>query len=119
MGDTPLMEAPTDATIGDMMGITISVAQFRSSTASIGFSFRYYMEALVANPDLKLLAVDGIAPSKENIANGTYPLTGYLYAVSWEGNENENVQKLLDWVLSPEGQYIIEQTGYVPIGPTE
>ena len=32
---------------------------------------------------------------------------------------NENVQKLLDWVLSPEGQYIIAETGYAPIGPTE
>lgn len=119
MGDTPLMEAPLDVRIDTMMGITENVASFRSSTASIGFSFRYYMEALVANPDLKLLAVDGSSPSKENIANGTYPLTGYLYAVSWEGNGNENVQKLLDWVLSPEGQYLIEQTGYVPIGPTE
>ena len=119
MGDTPLMEPEMDTRISDMMGITTSVAQFRSSTASIGFSFRYYMEALVANPDLKLLAIDGIAPTKENIANGTYPLTNYLYAVSWAGNENENVQKLLDWILSPEGQYIISETGYVPIGPTE
>ena len=119
MGDTPLMEPPIDAQIDTMMGITQNVAQFRSSTASIGFSFRYYMEALVANPDLKLLAIDGIAPTAENIASSTYPLTGYLYAVSWAGNENENVQKLLDWVLSPEGQYIIAETGYVPIGPTE
>ena len=119
MGDTPLMEPLMDTRIDDMMGITSKVAQFRSSTASIGFSFRYYMEALVANPDLKLLSIDGIAPTAENIANGTYPLTGYLYAVSWEGNENENVQKLLDWILSPEGQYIIAETGYVPIVPTE
>ena len=119
MGDTPLMEPLMDTRIDDMMGITSKVAQFRSSTASIGFSFRYYMEALVANPDLKLLAIDGIAPTVENIANGSYPLTGYLYAVSWEGNENENVQKFLDWILSPEGQYIIQETGYVPIGLTE
>ena len=25
----------------------------------------------------------------------------------------ENVKKLIDWMLSDEGQYIIEQTGYV------
>ena len=119
MGDTPLMPAPENILVDSMMGITQSVAQYRSSTASIGFSFRYYVETLVANPDLKILAIDGIAPTTENIKNGTYPEIGYLYAVTWEGNENENVQKLLDWVLSPEGQYIIEQTGYTPIGPTE
>ena len=28
---------------------------------------------------------------------------------------NENVNKLLDWILSEEGQYIIEETGYVGI----
>lgn len=115
MDGTPLMEPPEDVRIDTMMGITESVAQYRSSTASIGFSFRYYMEALVANPDIKLLAIDGIAPTVENIQNGTYPEIGYLYAVTWEGNENENVQKLLDWVLSEEGQYIIEKTGYTPI----
>ena len=119
MGDVPLMEAPVHTVIDTMMGITHNVAQFRNATTSIGFSFRYYMETLVNNPDLKLLAVDGIAPTKENIRNGTYPLTGTLYAVSWEGNENENVQALLDWILSPEGQYIIEETGYVAIGPIE
>ena len=119
MGDTPLMPAPENILVDSMMGITQSVSQYRSSTASIGFSFRYYVETLVANPELKILAIDGIAPTSENIKNGTYPEIGYLYAVSWAGNENENVQKLLDWVLSPEGQYIIEQTGYTPIGPTE
>ena len=51
----------------------------------------------------------------ENIKNGTYPITGPLYAVTWKGNNNENVEKLLEWVLSEEGQYIIEKTGYVGI----
>ena len=115
MGDTPLMKAPGHTLVDTMMGITESVYNYRSSTASIGFSFRYYVETLVDNPELKLLAIDGIAPTLENIQNGTYPEIGYLYAVTWEGNENENVQKLLDWILSPEGQYIIRETGYTPI----
>ena len=29
-----------------------------------------------------------------------------------EGNGNENVHRLIDWVLSPEGQELIEKTGY-------
>ena len=31
------------------------------------------------------------------------------------GYENENVEKLLNWVLSDEGQYILKQTGYTPL----
>ena len=98
-----------------MSGIVDRVSDYRSTTAAIGFSFRFYMEGIIQNPDIKLLSIDGIAPTVENIANGTYPITGPLYAVTWEGNENENVQMLLDWILSEEGQYIIEKTGYVPV----
>ena len=37
------------------------------------------------------------------------------YAVTYEENTNENVDKLLEWILSEEGQYILEETGYVGI----
>lgn len=115
MGDTPLTDPPSEFVSGSMGGIAERVADYRSRSNSMGFSFRYYIEGIVQNPDIKLIAVDGIAPTVENIQNGTYPIIAPLYAVTWEGNENENVQKLLDWVLSEEGQYIIEQTGYTPV----
>ena len=52
---------------------------------------------------------------RENIKNGTYTAVTPVYAVTWAGNDNPNVKKLLDWILSEEGQYIIEETGYVGI----
>ena len=119
MGGQSLMDPPKDWVSGSMGGIAQSVADYRSTTASIGFSFRYYIEGIIQNPDIKILSIDGVKPTVDTIRDGTYPLGGALYAVTWAGNENENVQKLLDWVLSPQGQYIIEKTGYVPIGPTE
>ena len=116
MGDKPIMEAPTEMVTDYMSGIVEKVtADYKSRSNAIGFSFRYYVEEIIQNPDIKLLSVDGVAPTVENIRNGTYPLAGTLYAVTYEGNENENVQKLLDWILSDEGQYIIEQTGYAGI----
>jgi phosphate transport system substrate-binding protein len=62
-----------------------------------------------------MLALNGVYPSAENIQNGTYPVVAPVYAVTWAGNDNPNVQKLLDWILSEEGQYIIEESGYVGI----
>ncbi len=56
-----------------------------------------------------------VAPTAENIKNGSYPVVTPIYAVTYEENINENVDKLLDWILSEEGQYIIEETGYVGI----
>lgn len=116
MGDTPIMEAPTEMVNDFMSGIIERVADYRSKTGSIGFSFRYYVEGIIQNPDIKVLRIDGVAPTVENIQNGTYPIVTPLYAVTWEGNDNENVEKLIQWVLSEEGQQIIEKTGYAGIG---
>lgn len=115
MGDTPIMDAPSELVNDFMSGIIEKVSDYRSTTASIGFSFRYYVEGIIKNPDIKMISIDGVEPTVENIKNEKYPITTGLFAVTYEGNENENVQRLLDWVLSEEGQEIIEKTGYVGI----
>ena len=115
MGDTPVMEAETVEVQG-MGAIIEKVADYQSRSGSIGFSFRFYVEGIIKNPDIKMIAIDGVAPNVENIKNGTYPVVAPVYAVTWAGNDNPNVKKLLDWILSEEGQYIIEETGYVGLG---
>lgn len=115
MDGKEIMEPPTEMIDDLMVGIIEQVADYKSKSGSIGFSFRYYLEGIIKNPDIKILSIDGVAPTVENIKNGTYPITGPLYAVTWEGNHNENVEKLIEWILSDEGQEIIEKTGYVGI----
>ncbi len=112
MGDTPLMDPPATRINDFMSGIIYQVSDYKNYGGAIGFSFRYYVDTLIANPDIKMISVDGVYPSQENITNGTYPIITPLYAVTYKGNGNENVQKLLDWILSEEGQEIIEKTGY-------
>ncbi len=116
MGDTPIMEAPTEMVNDLMAGIIEEVADYKSKAGSIGFSFRYYVEGIIKNPDIKLIAIDGVKPTVENIANESYPIVAPLYAVTYAEEDNKNVQKLIDWVLSEEGQYIVEKTGYVGVG---
>ena len=83
---------------------------------AIGYSFRYYMEGMVGNEDVKMLALNGVAPTKENIQSRAYPIVAEFYAVYREDNGNENIPKLIDWLLSEEGQTLIEESGYVGIG---
>ena len=82
---------------------------------SIGFSFRYYMDGIVGNKGVKMLSLNGVYPSAENIQNGTYPIIAKFYAIYRTDNENENIPVLIDWLLSKEGQTLIEETGYVRI----
>lgn len=84
---------------------------------SIGFSFRYYMDGMVANSGVKMLKLNGVYPSAENIQNRTYPIVAQFYAIYRADNDNENIPHLIDWLLSPEGQTLIEESGYVKINP--
>ncbi|MBQ4092659.1 MAG: substrate-binding domain-containing protein [Firmicutes bacterium] len=102
MGDTPIGHKSPWALFG----------------GSIGFSFRYYMNDMVANDDVKMLALNGVYPSAENIRNGTYPVVAEFYAIYRADNENENIPILIDWLLSEEGQNLIEACGYVSVRST-
>lgn len=115
MDGKEIMDPPSEMVNDLMSGIVERVSDYRSKSNSIGFSYRYYLEGIIKNPDIKILSIDGVSPTVENIKNGTYPISGPLYAVTYEGNENEKVEKLLEWILSDEGQEIIEKTGYVGI----
>lgn len=83
--------------------------------ASIGFSFRYYMDGIVENDNVKMLSLNGVYPNEENIRNGSYPIIARFYAIYRADNKNENISALIDWILSPEGQELIEKSGYVRI----
>ena len=115
MGDTPIIQPTIQTTVDGMGGIIEEVADYTNKSTSIGFSFRFYVEGIIKNPDIKMIAIDGIKPSKENIKNGTYPIIAPVYAVTYKDNPKENVHKMIDWMLSDEGQYIIEETGYVGV----
>lgn len=114
MGNMPIMKAPSENIASGMGGIIHEVSQYRNYKNAMGYTFRYYSTEMVHNKKIKLLSIDGIAPTKENIRNGTYPLVSEFYAVTVD-KENGNVQKLIDWILTDEGQALVEKVGYVPV----
>ena len=83
---------------------------------SIGFSFRYYLDDMVDNSGVKMLSLNGVYPSRENIRARTYPVIAQFYAIYRADNENANIPLLIDWILSEEGQALIEECGYTAIG---
>lgn len=81
----------------------------------IGYSFRYYVEGIVNDGNIKMLSLNGIYPSKENIKNESYPIVDTFCMVYRKDNKNENIEKIKEFVLSDKGQKIIEDTGYVGV----
>jgi phosphate transport system substrate-binding protein len=115
MGDTPIMPPLKEDRLGGMGDIINDTANYRNYKAALGFSFRYYSTEMLRNNQIKLLSVDGVAPTVENIRNGSYPHVATVYMVSARPRSN-NTRKIVDFMLSPEGQKLVEDTGYVPIG---
>ncbi|MDF1487174.1 substrate-binding domain-containing protein [Tessaracoccus caeni] len=114
MGDVPMAEPLTEELSWGMGMVIESVAEYRNQTAAIGYSFRWYATEMNGSPRIKLLAIDGVAPSPENIADGSYPLTVDLYAAT-AGSDNPHVPELVDWMVSDEGQALVDAVGYVPL----
>ncbi len=114
MGDTPIVDPPTEDVISGMGGIIEKTADYKNYRNAIGYSFRFYSTEMVKNDQIKLLSINGVYPDIENIENETYPLTSYFYAVT-RSDVDENTKELVEWILSPQGQELIEKTGYTPI----
>lgn len=70
-----LTEPIKDEVSGDMGGIINTVADYKNFKNAIGFSFRFYCTEMVNNNQIKLLGVNGVKPTEENVENGSYPIS--------------------------------------------
>lgn len=77
---------------------------------AIGFiSFEY------VDDSVNTVKIDDIAPIAENVKNGEYKLSRPFLLVYKEENLKENGNKLIDFILSKEGQKIVEESGLIKI----
>ena len=114
MAGKALKEPEMEDVVDGMGGIISRTADYKNYKNAIGYSFRFYSTEMVKNNMIKLLKINGIEPTLENIENGTYTITGNFYAVT-RSNMSENTKKLLEWIQGEEGQKLIELTGYTPL----
>ena len=96
-----------------MADLIAQIGNYDNSVNAIGYSYLYYVDSLYKSGSLKVLAVDGVPPTDENLQSGAYPYTVYYYAVYARGNEN--AERFVNWMISDEGQACISQAGYVPL----
>ena len=99
-----------------MMGVIRETAQYHSEAGAVGYSFRYFLEELNQEGNVKVLAVNGIRPTPETIRDGSYPITVDLVCAYLKSNQKPYVRRVLDFLLSEDGQMIIEKTGYGRLG---
>ncbi len=112
-----LLGTDRDFRIGslDLHGSKDVVEVIGRTPCAIGYSGMGY-----ATSHVKMLTVATTtdapyyAPTLENVLAKTYPIARPLYMYSL-GEPIGAVKAYLDWILSPEGQKIVEKLGFVPL----
>lgn len=64
--------------------------------------------------DIKAIKVEGVMPTRNTIQDKSYPIARTLHMYT-NGKPKGNVKKYLDFVLSPEGQKIVEEQGFISV----
>ena len=99
----------------DLHGSKDVVEVIGGTPCAIGYSGMGY-----ATPHVKMLAIatdenaDYYAPTLENVLAKSYPIARPLYMYSL-GEPTGEIKAYLDWILSAEGQKIVQQLGFVPV----
>lgn len=110
-----MTDAPVEYRPSEMGALVDEVASYRNSADAIGYSVYYYVTEMYLREGVKLLAIDGVAPSNETIASGEYPYTQYSYAViRKDEREDSPARQLFDFLTTPEGKALMAAQGYVP-----
>jgi phosphate transport system substrate-binding protein len=63
---------------------------------------------------IKAIEVNGIIPSKETVNSDTYPLARPLFMYT-NGEPTGAVKEFIDFVMSEEGQKLVEENGYISV----
>jgi phosphate transport system substrate-binding protein len=70
---------------------------------------------VVGNPKMKMIRINGVAPSAGTVANGSYPLFTQLYLITNSNSPKAaQTQEFVDFVNSDAAKAVIRRHGLVP-----
>ena len=70
------------------------------------------------NDSVKAAKIDGVEATAENIKSGEYKVSR-PFNIATNGEVSDVAQDFIDYILSPEGQAVVEENGYIAVDSTE
>ena len=113
----PEVQKETSKTMSNVLTDVIAAKTDDPKGYGLGYSIYYYYHnvdmVLGTKQYLKLLAIDGVSPNDETIANGTYPLSDNTYIVIRKDTPKDSpAYKMAEFMLTDEGQMCVEAAGF-------
>ena len=82
---------------------------------AICYTVYYFKEYMVTGVNVKSIAVDGVYPDRETIADNSYPYVAEVYAVIRDDMDKSSMAyKLYEWLQTDAGKQVIGESGYIP-----
>ena len=101
------------ASVQTLPGTAAVVNAVKKDVNGIGYGGAAYAAGVKHAKVKKDANSPAILPTAENIRNGDYPITRFLY-MYLRNRPTGETKKYIDWILSPEGQMIVTEVGYFP-----
>lgn len=95
-------------------GTAAIVNAVKKDKYSIGYGGAAYAEGVKDCKVKKDARSKGVLPTAATIKNKTYPISRYLY-MYLKSRPTGETKAFIDWILSAEGQKLIEGVGYFPV----
>jgi ABC-type phosphate transport system substrate-binding protein len=102
------------ADVQTLPGTAAVVNAVSKDKASMGYGGIGYAKGVRALKVKKDAASPGIDPTIDNVVNGTYPISRYLYMYT-VGEPEAAVKHFIAWARGPVGQKICEEVNYYPL----
>ncbi|MBI1749338.1 MAG: phosphate ABC transporter substrate-binding protein [Acidobacteria bacterium] len=102
---------PTAQTLPGTAAVINAVSKDTRGIGYGGIAYGKGIKHLRVKKDDKSPAIE---PAMENVLQGKYPISRYLYWY-FAGQPAGELAKLAQWVVAPEGQKVVENVGYYPL----
>lgn len=115
------IEEKNDA--GEKIDLTTDLAEITNSTAVMMTTVAGNTNAIgyvslgSLDDSVKVLSIDGVEATVENIKNGTYSVAR-PFNIATGKEVSEAAQDFINFILSDEGQAVVEENGYISQGST-
>lgn len=107
---------------GEKIDMTTPEAEITNSTAVMMTTIAQSTNAIgyislgSLNDTVKALDIDGIPASADHVKDTTYPISRPFHIVTPNGAENAAADDFITFMMSEQGQAIVEENGYVSEG---
>src|SRR5262245_55577836 len=102
------------ADVQTLPGTAAVINAVSKDKASVGYGGIGYVKGVRPLKIKKDAASAGIEPSLDNVVNGTYPISRYLYLYT-VGEPEGAAKHFIAWTRGPLGQKICEEVNYYPL----